>query len=235
MALSRLRRYEDQRQQKRLLLAIAGSVGLLLFLLIFGVKLLIGFSLMVDGLRGNTPQTTSQAIVLPPVLDPLPEATNSATFIVSGKGTPKLTLILYVNDAEAKRMPVPENGTFTINDATGKDGQNTTSAKLLDAKGNISELSNVVMTLVKKSKPVLEISSPSDNATVKGDKKEVTVIGKTEEDTTVTVNGRFVVTRTDGSFTFTAPINDGDTTLKIVATDQAGNQTTVERHVTYRP
>ena len=66
-----------------------------------------------------------------------------------------------------------------------------------------------------------------------GEKKAVIVTGKVKEDSTVTINGRFVVVQNDGSFSYDFPLNDGDTILKITATDEAGNQTSVERKVTY--
>ena len=59
------------------------------------------------------------------------------------------------------------------------------------------------------------------------------VDGMTYDNVTVTINDRMVVIKTDNSFSYTYPLNDGDNILKIVATDAAGNQTTVQRKVTY--
>ncbi len=234
MPSSRLHRSENKREKQRIVLAISGTVAILAFLGVFGVKMLEGFSLLLDKMRGTTPQQQAQnQLILAPVLDPPVEATNSAAISVTGRGQPDLTFILYVNEKEFKKTPVPKDGNVTIENVTLDEGKNTISAKLTDDKGNISDLSNVVAILVKKGKPTLDVSAPSDGSRLFGDKKTITVSGKTDGDIQVTVNDRLAVVRNDGSFDFTFMLTDGENILKIVATDTAGNQTTVEKKVTY--
>ena len=55
----------------------------------------------------------------------------------------------------------------------------------------------------------------------------------TDDNIAVTINDRMVVIKTDNSFSYGYPLNEGDNILNIVATDAAGNQTTVQRKVTY--
>lgn len=216
------------------MLAILGSIAMLLFFALFGLRLLVGFSLLVDKLRGNSPAATSQeALILPPILDPIPSATNSSTLIISGSGQADLTLQLYVDDEESETTQVAKNGTFTIT-LDVSEGTKHISAKQRDSKGNISELSNVLSVLIKKKGPLLELSAPEDRSTVNGDDNKVTVSGKTDEETAITINGRVVVVSGDNSFTYKYPLNEGDNKLTVVATDLAGNTTTVERTVTYR-
>lgn len=233
---SRLRRVEEKKAQKRLLIALGGSFALLVFLGLFGLKLLVGFSLLVDRIRGGSPAPSAQQnLILPPVLDPLPEATNSATLQISGKGTPKLQAIIYVNDKEYKKLPVADDGTFTQSDIAVDEGSVTVSAKLADEKGALSDLSNVITTLIDRKPPTLEITKPDDNTTVNDGTHRVTVEGTSEEDARITINGRIVVTRSDGTFAYRMPITDGANKLNVVASDAAGNQTTVERNVIYQP
>ncbi len=233
MPVSRLSRIEDQKQKKRLMAAIIGTIALVAFVAFFGVNALIGFSLFVDKIRGNSPQTgQSSSLILPPVLDPPVTATNSAQIVVTGKGQAGLSLIAYVNGEESDTQKIPDTGTFSI-DVKLKEGANTISAKIGDDKENTSELSNVVSVTYANKPPTLTISDPSDNATINGEKNTVTVNGITGENTTVTVNDRFVVVHNDNSFSYDYPLNEGDNMLKIVATDSAGNKTTVERKVTY--
>lgn len=233
MPVSRLSRIEDQKQKKRLMAAILGTIALIAFVALFGVNALIGFSLFVDKIRGNSPQNTqSNALILPPVLDPPVAATNSAQIVVTGKGQAGLSLIAYVNGDEIDSEKIPDTGTFSI-DVKLKEGTNTVSAKITDDKENTSELSNVVSVVYVNKPPELTVSDPSDNATINGEKNTVTVNGITGENTTVTVNDRFVVVHNDNTFSYDYPLNEGDNILKIVATDSAGNRTTVERRVTY--
>ncbi len=217
------------------MLAIAGIIGIFILILLFGVKALIGFSLLVEKLRGGSPATTQQVqtIILPPTLNPPATATNSATISIAGKGQTGLTVILYVNGKEFKQSAVKTDGTFTIAAIPLTDGANTISAKLTDAKENLSDLSNIVSVTYGNTPPKLVISDPADNATVNGDTNTVTVNGMTDDNVTVTINDRLVVIKTDNSFSYSYPLNDGDNILKIIATDAAGNQTTTQRKVTY--
>ncbi len=234
MIYRRLRRFEEKKQRKRLMLSLIGIIGILTLILVFGLRLLVTFSLFVDKVRGNSPQTQTQTtILLPPTLDPLPEATNSATLTISGTGQSGLTLVLYKNEAEVKQQPISPEGIFSIPSLSLDEGDNTISAKVKDDKGNVSDLSNVIRITIRRNPPDLDVSSPQNGVAVNGEKKSVTVAGKVKEDTTVTINGRYAVVLNDGSFSYDFPLNDGDNFLKITAADVAGNQTTVERKVTY--
>jgi len=235
MTFSRLNRVADRREKRRLVLAIGGIIAVFVLILLFGVKALIGFSLLVEKLRGTTPTTTqqSQLIILPPTIDPPPTATNSATISVTGKGQKGLTLILYVNNNEFKKLEVKEDGTFVIPNVSLTNGTNTISAKLTDTKGNLSDLSNIVSVTYGNMPPKLIISDPTDNTTVSGDPNTVAVNGMTDDSVTVTVNDRMVVIKTDNSFSYSYPLNEGDNILTIVAIDTAGNQTVIQRKVTY--
>ena len=216
------------------MLSLIGIIGILTLILVFGLRLLVTFSLFVDKIRGNSPQTQSQSVILlPPSLDPLPEATNSATLTISGTGQGGLTLVLYKNEAEVKQLPISTEGIFSIPSLSLDEGDNTLSAKVKDDKGNVSDLSNVIRVTIRRNPPDLDVLSPQNGVTIHGEKKIVTVTGKVKEDTTVTINGRFVVIQNDGSFSYDFPLDDGDNILKITAADVAGNQTSVERKVMY--
>lgn len=235
MITTRRGRLEENKQQKRLIVAIAGSVGIIIFLALFGVKMLIAFSMFVDSVRGNTPssQQPVTSIILPPTLDPLPIATYSSQLRIGGTGTSGFTVIVFDNNKELKKSTVAGNGVFTLQLPALKEGQHTLTVKQSDNKGNTSESSNTVTVVIKNTKPALTIDSPDDNATITGDTNFIEVKGTTETDTTVSINNRIAVIHTDNTFSYTHPLADGDNTLTITATDLAGNKTTIERKVTY--
>lgn len=234
MVLSRIRRIEERQLRKRTFWAIAGSVGILLFLGLFGVKLLESFSLLLDKLHPSLPNTQPQSVlILPPTLDPLAQATNSASLIITGKGQPDLVVILYADDAEAKKGKVDKDGTFSLPYEAQTDDKHTFSAKLSDDKGNLSELSNVVSTTIKRTKPALEVTAPTNGTTLYGDTNTVAISGKTDPDSSVTINGRFVLVKDDGAFSYTATLTEGDNNFHIVARDIAGNETSLDRKVIY--
>jgi len=236
MALSRLRRFEEKRLRHRMALFLTLSIGLILFVVLFGVKILIGFSLFVDQIRGNSPQTQQQnsAILIAPQLDPTFEATNSATITVTGKAQGEVTLVLYVNDTEVKKTSVEKDGSFAIKNVAIHDGKNTINARIMDDMKNASELSNTIVVEYVKRAPLIEIVTPADNQEYYAEDNQVAITGRTEEDMTVTVNGRVIVVATDGTFTGNYPLSEGDNKLTFIATDNAGNQTTVEKTVKYR-
>lgn len=236
MISSRLGRFENRKAQKRLLIAIGGSIGILLFLAVFGLKILVGFSLLVDRLRGNSstnPQSQSN-LLLPPVIDPIPEATFSSTLSISGRGTAKTQVIVYVNDKQYKKFAVSEDNTFTLSGIPVEEGEVTISSKITDDKGNTSDLSNIIKVTIDQKPPMLEVTKPDDGAKIQDGSHKATIEGKTDEDGRVTINDRIVVVRSGGTFTYAMPLSDGENVLKIVATDPAGNHTTIEKRVTYQ-
>lgn len=235
MPYSRLSRLDERKDRRRLTLAIAGIVGIIVLVLLFGVKALIGFSVVVDSMKGSspTPATQNQSLILPPTLDPPPEATNTATISVTGKGQANLSLIVYLNDAQFKKLSIPTDGNFAINTIPLSDGTNTISAKIADDKGNTSDLSNVVSVVYGNKPPTLDVSAPSDNANVSGEPNTVAVTGTTDDNVSITINDRLVVVKSDNTFAYNYPLNDGDNVLTIVAMDAAGNQTKLTRKVTY--
>lgn len=234
MLYSRLRRHEDRVFKKRLIWALGGSIALVAFILIFGLKLLVSFSLLVDKLHGTAPaEKQSQSVVLPPVLDPLPEATNSASLTITGKGDAGFTVIIYIDEAETQKLKIENDGTFTLTKKLA-EGSHAISAKTTDDKGSLSDLSNVLTVSIKRSKPTLTVTQPQDNARIVGDTNTLTVMGKTDADNSITINSRLALVQDDGSFTYSFTLTEGDNTIQVVATDPSGNQTNLERRVTYQ-
>jgi len=236
MVRSRLRNYQDRKERRQIFLTLGGIVGVFLFLAIFGVRILVAFSLFVDQLRGSTPkdQQQSQTIILSPQLDPLPTAVNSTEIQITGKAKGDVTILLYVNEDQTEKIKVNQDASFTFSNVKLREGTNTISAKAMDEKNNTSDLSEVLMVQVKKSKPTLDILNPSDNAQISGETGVTTVNGKTDQDNSVTVNDRFVVVKSDGSFSYDLSLKEGEQTITIVAKDIAGNETIIERKVTYK-
>lgn len=234
MQYSRLRKFEDRRQEKKITFSIVGIIAIFIFLGVFGVRILIGFSLLVDKLRGTPQQQVTQQLILPPELDPIPIATNSATIAVSGKGQAGMTVIVYINDTDTEKTTVDKDGSFSIPSVKLIERTNTISAKQTDDKQSVSALSEIFTIVCKKIKPTLDISYPTDNQQIRQDQNTITVTGDTnDEANTVTVNDRLAIVRSDGSFSYDLTVPDGDSVVKIVSTDTAGNQITVERKINY--
>lgn len=237
MIRSRLRSYQDKKERQQIVLTLAGIIAMIVFLALFGVKILVGFSLLVDKLRGTSPtaQLQNQVLLLPPQLDPLPTATFSGQINVTGKTKGDVTILLFVNDEQTdKTKPENSEGAFTFKNVTLKEGANDIAAKITDDKNNTSDFSEVLTIQVKKSKPTLDIASPSENAEITGEKQMTTVVGKTESDNVVTINDRFIVVKSDGTFSYELSLQEGEQTITVIAKDVAGNETKIERKIKYR-
>jgi hypothetical protein len=232
---SRLRRFEEKRLRTRLLFAIVGSITLLILIAIFGFPFFVNFTVFLGQMKGKdilaTP--TPIALVIAPYLDPLPTATSSGKILVTGRGQPEAKVVLFINDEQSKSVPISKDGTFLISSLSLPEGTYSIKAKTEDKAGKRSDFSNVVHTVIKRHPPILELSKPTDNITVNGDDNILNIEGKTEENTDIRINDRFVVVRPDGTFSYPFPLQNGENNLQIKAIDQAGNNTVVNRKVTY--
>lgn len=231
---SRMRRFEERRLRTRLIFVVIGSTTLLLLLAVFGVRLLIGFSVMIDTIRGNeTTEAQESALVIPPYIDSLPVATNSSTLVITGRGQEQANIVLFINDQESKKTRVAEDGTFIISSVSLPEGTYTIQAKAEDEHGKFSDFSNTIQTAIMKKPPELEITKPNDGDILNGEDNLVSVEGRTDDDVDVRVNDRFVVVKPDGFFQYPYPLEEGENELVIRAIDLAGNNTKIVRTVTY--
>lgn len=232
---SRMRRFEEKRLRTRLMLILLGTVSLIIIFGVFGVRLLIGFSVLVEKTRGNDPtQQQQRALVIPPYLDPLPLATSSGRLVITGRGQQGSNVILYINDQESKKTKISDEGTFILSSISLGEGSYTIQAKSQDSSGKLSDYSNTVRTTIKRRPPTLEITKPQDGEKHTGDDNLYTIEGKTDEDVDVRINDRFVVVRPDGNFSYPYPLNEGENSLTIRAMDRAGNSTELIRNISYQ-
>jgi len=81
--------------------------------------------------------------------------------------------------------------------------------------------------------PHLEVESPARGLVTS--EKRIEVIGKTDPDATVTVNGVGVLVRSDGRFFDHISLEPGVNSITIVATSRFGKTITVTRDVGYQP
>jgi cytoskeletal protein RodZ len=81
--------------------------------------------------------------------------------------------------------------------------------------------------------PGLDIESPTNQAVVS--ERRVDILGKTDPDATVTINGISVLVRSDGKFFDQVNLDPGVNVITIVATSRFGKTTTVTREVGLNP
>ena len=164
-----------------------------------------------------------------PTLNPLPSATNSAKFTLSGKSEPLTNIDFYLNDSLADKTQADKNGNFSFDSLYVKgDNKIYVLAKSVDKTSNPSETLNV---FYKDSKPNLTTNSPTDGQQFSKDQSEVNVSGSTDPQVKVTVNGFWAIVDQSNNFNYKLKLQSGDNTIKIVVEDQAGNKTEKELKV----
>ena len=113
------------------------------------------------------------------------------------------------------------------------DGNHTIKLDASDNDGNAASQVSVSIK-IDTVPPVLNVTSPTEGLST--NEAKVTVSGTTNDVTsspvTLKVNDQIVEVQENGSFSTTVTLTEGEKTITIVATDAAGRETTVTRHVT---
>lgn len=232
---SRLARTQSRSFIKQSIFFIILAFALLLIVVRYGVPLLINLAVFVSDVQGGGQKKEKQvaAILVPPVLDVLPEATFSAQLDITGFAQEGLLVAVFVNGNPEDDVTVDSKGEFEVVDVTLRSGKNRLWATARDSEGNESEKSAEVVVIVDQSDPVITINSPEDGKTVS--EKSIEVSGLVDEEATITINGQFVLQGADNSFAKSISLSEGENTLVIVAEDAAGNRVEKTIKITYSP
>lgn len=238
MNRSRLKRRLEKQTKNSLIISLIGIVFVFFILIKFGLPLLINFTLFVSGFKNTNEsqnKTSSPAFIPSPQLDSLPNATNSAQTIISGNASSKQTINLYINDELIKKTKTKDDGSFVFEDIKLSRGENSITAKALTEDKKESDFSAPIVISFKDKPPSLSVESPSEKQSFSKDENNIKVSGKTDKGTRVTVNDFWAIVDENGNFSYQLPLQNGENTIKIVATDDAGNKTETERKVIYSP
>lgn len=237
---SRLARFEEKKAYRRLFLSILGTAVIILSLIFLGIPALVKFSLLISNLRTGGQATLDSTYVdttppFSPRLEAPSTATNTAQIAISGFAEPEATLEIFLNGESFKKILIGNDGQFSLPEVPLNEGENKITATAKDAAGNISQPTEPLIIFYKRTPPALEISEPQEGENFSGEKKEAKISGLTESGISLSINGRLVMVKSDGSFSYILPLTPGENLIRIVATDIAGNQTIIERKVTYSP
>ena len=232
---SRLSRRLESQSRRNLFLSVIGIIVVLVLLLKFGIPLLVNFSLFLSGQKkpDESSKSTSSIYLSPPVLDQSANATNSAEFIITGTAARDEEIDLYVNDLLSDKKGAEDNGNFSFK-VTLQTGANKIKAKA-KKDGKESDFSNELEVTYKNGPPGLSVNSPTDGQKFEKDQSTIQVLGKTDSNVRITVNGFWAVIGENNSFSYSLLLQNGDNIIKIVAQDQAGNKAEKEIKVTYSP
>jgi RHS repeat-associated protein len=151
--------------------------------------------------------------------------TNQLNVTVSGTVRDSTAVTLTINGTS---VPVGAGGAFSYNLAI-IEGLNTITLVAIDAAGNQTTITRRVRRDTQA--PFVSITSPIDSLLT--NQLNVTVSGTVKDSTTIqlTVNGESIIVGVGGTFSSQLALAEGLNTFTVVATDAAGNKTTVTRRV----
>lgn len=222
---SRLASVEEKKNLKKAFLFAFLSLVFIIFLFFLGIPIFAKFATFMSNLgKSDKPillnDTTPPA---PPQLFVENEHTNQQSAEISGSTEAGAIVIVTFNSNEQELIS-DKNGAFSFKFALQK-GENSFSARAKDQAGNVSQPTKIYNITFDNTPPNIIIESPADGSEYFGSKQtQVTIKGKSEAGSTVTINDRFAAVNSDGTFNFTALLSEGENNFIIKAVDKAGNE-----------
>lgn len=235
---SRMARRIDRKTRKTVILTLLGIIVIGILVVLFGIPLLVNMSLLLEK-NGDSNKSTAgkneNMLLVAPILNPTFSATNSATITIDGTATENQKIKLFVNNESFGQVSVKSNGEFIFEKVPLSEGENIMKAQLITKDNKKSTYSNILRVSYIKNPPELEISYPSNDQSFSSSDNPIQVTGKASPEAKVTVNGFWAIIDEEGNYKYDATLKEGDNTLTVVATDQAGNTTEKEVKVKYSP
>lgn len=220
--LERLNRREEKMAVKKTVYLSIVSIFILIFIFTLGVPLLGKFADFLDVVfRNKVEQASNEGGVQAPILDPLPQATNSAGLSITGFSATSGKVLIYNNDEKIDETET-DGGEFLFGDFTLREGENNIAVKAISAQGKESDFSAVAKVLFLQKEPSLSVSEPSEGQNFSGNNR-IKVAGKTDRDVQVYANGFLANTTIEGSFEVFVPLSSGENTIEVKAVDLSGN------------
>jgi hypothetical protein len=235
---SRLARTEGKRLMRQTWILLVVTIITLYSIFKWGVPAIINMAVFLGDLKASG-EPIGQEDTLPPstpILSNLPIATTSASLTVNGYTETDAGVKLYRSGAELAETLADESGNFEFLNVLLLKDQNTFYAVATDLAGNESNQSNRVSVIYDTDAPELTIDSPSDGADFYGEtRRTITVNGSCDPNSEVKVNQYSVVVSSTGLYSTTVRLEEGNNEIKVVAIDNAGNQTEQTVKVNYAP
>lgn len=227
---SRSEEISRKRSERNIFIILTATIALITLFFLYGIPLLINFSLLIGKLKGNNDSeifANNSSYLAPPYLDPLTDATSSAKIDISGSALKDQVIKLYVNGKFYSKTNVKDDKSFVFYNVSLNEGENYIKAKSV-VSGKESDYSQGINIFYKNKAPDLEITYPMDNQTISNGDGRVKVEGKTAPFTRITINDYWAIVNSQGNFSFFLHLEKGENKIKIIATDDADNKTEKE-------
>jgi len=232
--MGRLERVQEKKMKDKIILYIIILFFVLYFIFTFGFKLLLNSSSFISGLfpQPSTKQLSKTEDTFSSIdVNSIPQATNSAKFIVSGSILNFDILEFYLNGKKVKEV---ESSSDTFSEEIGdlEKGDNNVYIRVKSKDSKIEKKTITYKVFFKNERPKLEINEPADNSNTNN--QEIKIKGSTDKETHININDLPVVVDANGNFETSVRLKDGDNQIVITAADIAGNMETKSLKVIYK-
>ena len=227
------RKTNDQITKKTIFLGLS-TIVLGLLVLLFGLPLLVKFSIFL-GEGKNKKNSIVEEKIMPPLAPRILrdfEATNSATIKIKGFAEAKVKVKLYKNEISIGSTEVSENGDFVFDKIDLSDGDNYFSAIASTDKSGNSDESEIINVVYDTMAPSLTLTNPSEES-LSVDSIDFDIVGKTDKGSSVLINNKIVKVDDNGDFKEKWQLTIGKNDLVVIARDDAGNETKKSISITY--
>lgn len=222
---SRLEKKNDEEITRKTVLLGLLTIAVFVMLLIFGLPILIKFSIILGDLKRGKDNDQKDR-VLPPTAPRIVvpyEATNSAVVSIGGIAERKVMVELLKNDVSVGKVEVNDAGDFVFPEVSLDQGESVFTAVAISEKGGSGEVSKEAKIVFDDKAPELSMLNPVEDA-IKVDSADFDVIGQSEKGVNVMVNGRMAMVDDTGKFKLKLQLNTGKNEVEIVIKDLAGNE-----------
>lgn len=233
---SRLAKTEQKRNLLRLFVFGALSLGLLILIFSRGLSVLANLAFFVSQSRksGVTP-TPSPVFLSPPILAPLPSATNSAQIKLTGFSQKETMIEIFLNEESQGESKTDNQGQFEKTVTLNKK-ENEIYGVTQDFLGNCSNPSGKIKIIFDQEPPELTIVAPEEGKRFYQEQnRTVEIRGQTEPEASLYFNDHLLILNSNGNFNTHLKLKEGENLLKFLVRDPAGNQTEKEVRVFYQP
>lgn len=224
--MSRLENHNKKIARKRVITMLVLIAAVIFFFLNSGIALLIDGSVAVSRLFGGS-RTEDEAQTAPEFgvveIDEIPAATNSAAVRVSGRAHNMDSVYAYINGVRQDKLNVDKNGEFSEEIGSLDPGENEIYIAGTTANTKQKKDSDTYTVIFSTDKPTVEITEPAEG--LKTPRNEITVSGtvKSGPGAVVRVNGSPSVIGQGGKFSAFVKLNEGENTISVTVSDNAGN------------
>ena len=235
MAYSRRKSLEEKRNRRKAFVFFFLTIFTIVVLFFYGLPIVIKYAAFFADLgKSSQPvELSDNTPPPPPYIESLPSHTNQEKIEIKGSTEPGATVKVFINK-KSEELISNSDGKF-VTAFTLRGGLNTISVLSIDSSGNESKKTESEIIL-DKEKPNIEISTPADNSSFSGPKQRQLVIeGSIDNDAKLSINGRWVVVESNGTFSYATSLEEGDNNFTFSAEDEAGNISEKTLSVTYTP